>query len=75
MNTATGESFIFLLPTGCTFVKLYTLYEERKRNVINQFWGFQNNVSVPEQLKNISFSVPVPFLVNFHSFSVFFFVP
>ena len=70
-----GLPVFFLLPIGCAFVKLYTLYEERKRNVINRFWGFQNNVSVPEQLKNISFYVPVPFLVNFRSFSVFVFIP
>ena len=57
------------------FVKFDMLYRERKKTVINRFWGFQNNVSVPEQLKTIWFSFPFPFLVKFCSFSVFVFVP
>ena len=66
MNAATGNIFIF-------FMKFYRLYRERYKNVINRFWGFQNNVSVPEQLKTIWFSFTFPFLVKLSSFPVFVF--
>ena len=77
VNATTGNIYIFFFfhEIDYAFVKFYMLYRERKKPVINRFWGFQNNVSVPEQLKNIWFSFPFPFLVKFRSFSVFVFVP
>ena len=55
---------IISLTSKAMIVKFCKIQRTKKKNVINRFCAFQNNVSVPEQLKTISFSFPLPFLAK-----------